>query len=329
MRLPDGAGVLDAPSDLDRAIAAWRSSGGAPVRRGSCTALKETSKSRVYRLVLDDRAGTAIVAKRRVPAALATDLAVYGVLADQIGVLVPVLHAVVDDPPHRWAFMEDVSGVSYDPRRREHREALADWLADVHRADVPGCDVLPPHLSDRYLGHLRGTMSLLDEGRRNPAVDDQGTAMLAEMTSFLGRLEERWSTFAAFDDVAPHSLVHGDLVAKNVFLRERRGRLVVLPVDWETGGWGTPAADLASWGRGRLTADPSLDRYCSRVEGRFSRDQVHAIANVGVVFRALAAMEWAGAWLRTEWASKRLEHLPALAETIAQVLHSPRMGMAP
>ena len=116
MRLPDVAGVMDAPSDLDRAIAAWRGSGGAPVRRGSCIALKESSKSRAYRLVLDDRAGTAIVAKRRVPAALETDLAVYGVLADQIGVRVPALHAVVDDPPHRWAFMEDVSGVSVRPR---------------------------------------------------------------------------------------------------------------------------------------------------------------------------------------------------------------------
>ena len=221
MRLPDVAGVLDPPSDLDRAIAAWRGSGGAPVRRGSCTVLKESRKSRVYRLVLDDRAGTAIVAKRRVHAALETDLVVYGVLADQIGVRLPALHAVVDDPPHRWAFMEDVSGAMYDPGRREHREALADWLAAVHTIDVPGFGVLPPHLSDRYLGHLRSTASLLDDGCRNPAVDDQGRAMLGEVASFLGGLEEQWSTFAAFDDVAPRGVVHGDLAAKNVFVHER------------------------------------------------------------------------------------------------------------
>ena len=94
--------------------------------------------------------------------------------------------------------------------------------------------------------------------------------------------------------------MHGDLVAKNVFLHEQRGRLVVLPVDWETGGWGTPAADLASWGTGRLTPDPSLDRYCHRVGTRLSRDEVHAIAVSGSSSERLAAMEWAAAWLPTE-----------------------------
>ena len=103
----------------------------------------------------------------------------------------------------------------------------------------------------------------------------------------------------------------------------------MLPVDWETGGWGTPAADLANWGTGRITPNPSLDRYCHRVGARLSRDEVHAIASVGVVFRAVAAMEWAAAWLPTEWATKRLKHLVGLTETIDEVLRASRMGIAP
>jgi thiamine kinase-like enzyme len=83
-------------------------------------------------------------------------------------------------------------------------------------------------------------------------------------------------------------VVHGDFVGKNVRLRERAGEVAVLVFDWEVAGWGPPGVDLA-----RFAADrhhEAMSAYCGAAG--VSPAAAWRNAELGVVFRLLAAIDW-------------------------------------
>jgi hypothetical protein len=55
----------------------------------------------------------------------------------------------------------------------------------------------------------------------------------------------------------PSTLVHGDFSPKNVHIRAGNASVDVLPLDWETAGWGVPARDLS---------DVPIELYCAAVQ---------------------------------------------------------------
>jgi aminoglycoside phosphotransferase (APT) family kinase protein len=106
----------------------------------------------------------------------------------------------------------------------------------------------------------------------------------------------------------PLTLVHGDFVAKNLRVRNSQEGPILLPLDWETAGWGVPAADLAQVvGR---AARPDLATYWSIVrESSWELDlpTLQRLADLGVVFRVLAAIRWTSEALPYRWL-----HMPML-----------------
>lgn len=308
------------PDDLETAIRLWRERAGYDVPREDVVALKESSKSRVYRLPLAGLTHEAVVAKRRRASAVATDLLFYREIAPQLGIAAPALLDVVDEGGFRWLFLEDLGGARYRPDDAEHRMALADWLFDLHRLDFSKYrDQLSARDGDHYREKLHATSELVETGLGHPAVDSDGREILERVRRAVGGLDARWKELEEVAALAEDRFVHGDLVAKNVLVRRHGGGLTVYPIDWETAGWGNPGPDLACWGRGRITGNASLERYEQRTaaEGTpIDGTALRRTAHLGVVYRAVAAMEWMAVRLRTDHVRKALVHLPALADVI-------------
>jgi hypothetical protein len=91
----------------------------------------------------------------------------------------------------------------------------------------------------------------------------------------------------------------------------------LLPIDWETAGWGLPAADVPL---GDIMA------YWAVVREHWPRLDLHTIqrlADVGQIFRWLAAISWESLYLtfpQLEWPMIRLrEYHAGLANAIQAV----------
>jgi hypothetical protein len=115
----------------------------------------------------------------------------------------------------------------------------------------------------------------------------------------------------------------------------------VLALDWETAGWGPPAADLADvpWGRTRrsVSSTPpdapedcvpwygpvSLDAYASAVAGRWpgiGRGEVEHLSRAGAAFRIIDATCWASRQVESGGIHKGMGMLWAYADDAAPVV---------
>src|SRR5207247_194188 len=79
----------------------------------------------------------------------------------------------------------------------------------------------------------------------SPLTPGAGGLLIEASVSQLNLLEARWSQVESFCDRMPGTLVHGDFVGKNMNIRTSTDGLALMVFDWETAGWGTPAADVA------------------------------------------------------------------------------------
>ena len=155
------------------------------------------------------------------------------------------------------------------------------------RADAAAAAArLPDGGPDRYLQHLRSAREQILRNIANPALTAEDIALLRTAVSQQDLLEGRWGWLVEPCLRAPSTLVHGDFRPKNAYVRRDHGGARLFPIDWETAGWGAPAADLP---RVDLTA------YWSVVREYWSLDlpAIRRLAAVGQVFRFLAAISWA------------------------------------
>ena len=108
----------------------------------------------------------------------------------------------------------------------------------------------------------------------------------------MGRLDRRWSWLEAACAGVPATLVHGDLQRKNTYLRTGGDGPELCAIDWETAGWGIPAADLT-----RI----DLPTYWATVRSAWPAvqlEQVRRLAAVGRVLLQLVAIHWVSPELR-------------------------------
>jgi aminoglycoside phosphotransferase (APT) family kinase protein len=118
----------------------------------------------------------------------------------------------------------------------------------------------------------------------------------------LDRIEARWGTVVDICDRAPRTIVHGDLVGKNMRVRAVGSRRELVALDWETAGVGVPSIDFKLL-HGEFT------HYEATVESAWpnvSLAQLHQLAGIGRIFRSLAVLHW-GTWdLAYPWCSARV-----------------------
>jgi phosphotransferase family enzyme len=298
------------------AVAAWSQSGSACTTPSAVTPLKAQlkagHKSGVYRLHGAGPGGVDVIAKRSRRSTAAVERAVY----DEVlpGLPLPTLRrygSVAEaEGDFDWLFLEDAGDESY---REQEYGLVVEWLGRLQTAAaaLAGTVPLPKHGHERYLAHLRSGRREILAHRDKDHLTADDREVLARLQSILDMLELKWRGIEQLCRAMPVTLVHGDFVRKN--LRSRRDDDTVSGVrlfalDWETAGWGIPAADLAGLSTCFAPQDPTasgagdpgsspeiVDRYISAVAPiwRCTRRDAETWAHLGLLFRLLASIEWA------------------------------------
>ncbi len=273
--------------------------------------IRERRKSAVYRLKGVGLGGATVIAKRRPMAIGSIERTIYEEVLPHL--LVPALHYygfTKEDDTCCWLFLEDAGSQRFSPLSEEHRALAARWLGLMHTsaARVAAKVPLPDRGPNHYLDHLRSARQAILRNLSNPALTAEHLALLETIVSQCDVLESRWSQVEQWCDDVPPTLVHGDFRPKNVHVRADPSGPALFALDWETAGWGVPAADLAP-ARGLLPA-PQVDitLYWSTVRECWPGldiQTVHRLATVGGVSDTRLAARSQGRDLRVSAVVKK------------------------
>jgi len=144
-------------------------------------------------------------------------------------------------------------------------------------------------------------------------------------------LESRWSEVEKLCDNIPQTLVHGDFVAKNMYVRTSEDGIDVLPFDWEMAGWGLPAADLAQSppSSKRFSANPDIAVYGTMVRNFWPDVEIQTLrrlAKFGTLCRLLAAIEWTAQSLAYEWVQRPISYMSVYQSRLAETIRVMDLG---
>ena len=297
--------MTGATVDEHPATRAWLRLGAGRSAPTRVTALRETGKTAAYRLDGIGPRDAALVAKRSRRAIGAVERLVYEEMLPCLTVGALRYHGSIEEGDACWLFLEEAVGDPFSAAIEEHRRLAARWLALLHTSAARAAH--PPLLPDRgpahYLELLRAARRAIGESLDNPAHRASDRPVLDSMVARLGTIEARWDRVGQSCAELPTTLVHGDLQPKNVRVRGDGARHVLAVMDWETAGWGSPAADLASIATD--AADPVvIDAYVAVAREWWPQANVRTLRGAieaGAIFRQLDAIAWDIAGLRTRW----------------------------
>jgi len=284
-------GVKDHPS-----ARAWRHIRRERVVPERIEVLKDRPGSSIFRLVGAGPERSAVIAKRCPAITGNVEIIVYEKLMPRLPVAGPrLLGSRRTRDGWCWLFLEDATAGTYSQDDASHRALAARWLAAVHALDVAPTIArrLPSRKPAHYLRILQSSRTILLRHLHDPALRAEDLALVRSVVSCLDLLEDRWGEIDAFCATLPRLLVHGDLVIKNVSVREAQSDRALLVFDWENAGWGVPGTDLCQF-TGR-TLSPDLDVYCGASTGASRLRDPHnvvTLAGYGRLFRVLDDIGW-------------------------------------
>jgi ATP-binding cassette subfamily B protein len=193
-----------------------------------------------------------------------------------------------------WQFTEFVEPGSFCADDPSHRELLAEWLGAFHAASRAACSEW--QLPDRgYAFHREQNRSarqnirlgLFEPGYISPTERE----LFESAESRLRALEVRCDREADAVGALPHSLIHGDLKAKNLGRRSSDASGSLLVLDWEFAGWAPVAVDM---GATRLQGR-ELEIYAEALRPSLPSlrlADVERMSKIGEVFRAIVSIRW-------------------------------------
>ena len=305
------------------AVAAWSELAPEKFQPSRIEVLRRAAKSAIYRLEGSGPGGSNVIAKRCLSATAAIEWVIYR----DILVLLPLpaleCYGIIsdEDPNFSWLFIADAGREPYVKELPAHREALAEWLVELHSLELQASltDHLPARGPDHYLGVLANARSLLQSQFINPFLRPADISLLQQLIVQCDFLEENWTAIEQVCRSARPVLVHGDLVLKNVRVKLADTRLTFLAFDWENAGWGPPAADLASFPD--RTVNPDLELYSAGMRTK-SGPNPDELAACGKIFRLLDSIRWAASWLvwkpYNDWLSKPMAFLQVYQQRLVQ-----------
>jgi hypothetical protein len=210
-----------------------------------------------------------------------------------------------------WVFLEDGGSLVCSLDNPQHLRAFSAWLAALHTC-MAGYEedfALPQTGLNMYLKKLRVGRRRLLKGLGLRELEPEDVSTLRSVLDWYDLIESLWPKLNALAGDAPRTLVHGDFAPKNVLLRYVSGRPEVFPIDWETAGWGPPAADLGEC--------PDLTTYAAEAHtygAYWNFETIRRWAAVGKILRHIAAFEWASATLVGGWPPRGMRRITVRLE---------------
>ncbi|TMB07524.1 MAG: hypothetical protein E6J71_29505, partial [Deltaproteobacteria bacterium] len=242
------AAVLSGELAWHPAVAAWRQLAPDAPDPERIEVLRQGKKSATYRLVEPTPGSASIIAQRACMAKALIERTVYEEILPHLPVTSPCYYGFrAEDPHFAWLFLEDIGDERHTASDHAQLVLAGRWVGLMHTAaaHLPAARGLPDGGPPRYLDHLRGGLQTVRANLANPALTADDAATLGRLASDLDRLESAWAALACACTGLPATLVHGDLQRKNLYVRNDAGQTALYAIDWETAGWGVPAADLA------------------------------------------------------------------------------------
>lgn len=268
---------------------------------------KGNSQSCIYRLAGVGPGGTSVIAKRSAARCALVEQTIYHEILRPLPVSSLRFYGCVDEPDteYSWLFLEDAGSEEFANTFEEHRRLAARWLGRMHvsAARVPASSRLPDRGPQYYLDHLRFTRQIIQRNLADSGLTSHDLQVVEEVLSQGHLLESRWDRVEELCHRFPRTLVHGDFATKNFRVRSTESGVNLLAFDWEMAGYGIPASDIAELsGRGvprlrvdRDLPDTELADYWSVVRESWSDlgfTALKELAELGAVFRLLAAISW-------------------------------------
>jgi ATP-binding cassette, subfamily B, bacterial len=323
-------GPVRCPADHP-AIGAWKTI--APASRvDHVDCLRARKQAQIYRLTLGD--GTSVIAKRGRSEAVVLERTIYDSVLPRLPS--PALRSLGigddGDEEFAWLFLEDAG--DHRCSLSQHGRLAARWLGTLHgvTAHLDLAPFLPARGPGHYLEHLRAARGAIIGSFGNPALSADDRDMLRELLASCELIESGWSGIEATCADLPRTLVHGDLVARNLRLRCEDACSAIVAFGWEWSGFGVPAADIYQLAVNASREDLSCYRSTlSEYVGGVDDDELQALLLIGNGFRLLAAVDWASTYLPHPWPEKgvamlRLYEQP-LRTWVAALESAGRAGM--
>jgi aminoglycoside phosphotransferase (APT) family kinase protein len=262
---------------------------------------RERPRSAIYWLPGVAPGGASVFAKRAVAPRTVIERTLYRDVLPHLPLTSPRYYGSWLDEVHGWLFVEDVGGERYSESDPEHLTLAGRWVATLHveGGRLPPARSLPDGGPARYLTHLRTAREKIQRSLGSWRYPRNEIEQLTAILSHLDAIEARWSRVEAAVDGAPSTVVHGDFRPKNGYLRRNGSGLCIFPIDWETAGWGPPAADLT-----RI----DLGAYWSVVRDGWPHVDFEAVLGwrrIGRLLEQLAAANWMAETLKCEGAAAR------------------------
>jgi hypothetical protein len=289
--------------------------------------LKDKKKAAAYRLAGVGPTGSAIIAKRCCRTIAVIERTVYEEILRHIPVSKLRYYGFQEDADGQscWLLLEDAGKGRYSPDLPKHRQVAAQWLGVLHTsaARLAASVRLPERGPDHYRDHLRSARDNVraNIGRRALAATDR--QMLRKLIAHCDLLEGCWGQVEHWCATMPRTLIHGDFVTKNVRVRAGLGTTDLLVIDWETAGWGIPAIDLMQFLC--KSVSPDLTTYWSVVHRSWPHlglEDIRRMADVGRIFRLLAATDWDSRDLGTAAVERSKYHLGVYQTWFAEALRA-------
>lgn len=289
------------------AAKAWASLDSNAVTPARIMTLKErhkmSAKSAVYRLEGVDAQLSSIIAKHCRCWSARLERSIYEQILPRLSLEAVCFRGFLEETGGEccWLFTEDAGDHWYSPSKEGHRVLLGRWLGILHTqsVEIEAVNSLPRRGSDYFRGRLTRICRGIEQIQSNLAMSPNHRKLLGAIFSQCRALSARWSAVDERCHCLPDTLVHGDLVRKNLRIKTVRSEQRVLAVDWENACFGVPAIDLANLPRVNgfpdFVASPDLVSYLAVVQhhwGFLDAETLEDLANVGTLFRCLDALVW-------------------------------------
>ncbi len=299
------------------AVGAWRAlgAGGAPheveLLKGRPNR-PDKGKSLVFRLA---GPGWAVVAKRCSTETACFERRLYEEILPEFGIAGLRFHGLLTEPPggRSWLFIDDAGEGPYRPDLPAHRALGARWLARLHTAGFGSAlaEGLADRGPDNYRCHMLSGCATIRRHIANPALGADDVAVLEAIIAGCGLVEARWDDVLRRCAPSPTTVVHGDFAARNIRVRVVDGAAVLCPVDWEHAGRGMIGVDL-------FPVDlPTYQRAVRASWPHLALAELQRLAEVGRLFRFLAAIDWQSTALRFEWVEGPMSCMRVYARNLA------------
>jgi hypothetical protein len=293
------------------AVLAWQKVDPERAEPAGIEVLKEEKRNRgVYWLGGVGPDGTGVIAKLSYSKRAALEYFVYNDVLPRLAVTALRCYGLIvdTDPEFSWLFLEDAGGEDYSSGLEEHRILAGLWLGAVNVSAQQFS--LAEHLPDRSPASYLTTLQLARRMLHEKIIDHPGFSaddigVIRKIAFHCDFLEAHWGRIEQFCARMPRTLVHADLSVRNARIRANHTGKKLLIMDWESAGWGVPAADLAQFAGNALT--PDIAAYWSVAHSCWPRlhlSDFRRLGELGRVFRWINAVVWANRGFHddiTEW----------------------------